>query len=588
MPGPFRKMLESILFPHVRSDIWEAAVKTNLHKLLFALVFATSFGAQEPPAAPDALSQADEAFREGKFDSALEKYHSALQESPKSVDGYAGLARTYLKMENVRLALEAANNALEIAPASPRAHATLGEVYFRQAKMVEAEKEFLAGVNNSHPDPRAFLGLSRLYTAYSLHGRARSMLERAHQLDPIDREIQRRWIHTLTLRDQIQWLSTYLAGPNNDDEFTNQSLETYLEVLKERTKRPRQTCRVVNKVMSTEADLKPMMLDANHFHGFGLEVKVNGHTSRLLLDTGASGLLINRKLAEKAGIQPIAETKFRGIGNQGDAGGYVGYADSIRIGQLEFQNCPVEVSNKRSVLDDDGLIGADVFSHYLVTLDFLFHKLKLEELPPRPGETPAPVTLASQQENEVEDESPSDSNQQKANNRQASSVPDPGTPAAAPGNPKPQSAAAAGPRDAYVAPEMKTYTKVFRFGHNLLIPTRVGDAPPKLFLIDTGATYNTISPDAAREVTKVRSDDRMIVKGISGTVKDVYSADKAMLQFSHYRQENQDLIAFDLSGVSKATGTEVSGILGFVTLKLFTLKIDYRDGLVDFVYTGPK
>jgi len=89
-------------------------------------------------------------------------------------------------------------------------------------------------------------------------------------------------------------------------------------------------------------------------------------------------------------------------------------------------------------------------------------------------------------------------------------------------------------------------------------------------------------------VTKVRSDDRMIVKGISGTVKDVYSADKAMLQFSHYRQENQDLIAFDLSGVSKATGTEVSGILGFTTLKLFTLKIDYRDGLVDFVYTGPK
>jgi hypothetical protein len=61
-----------------------------------------------------------------------------------------------------------------------------------------------------------------------------------------------------------------------------------------------------------------------------------------------------------------------------------------------------------------------------------------------------------------------------------------------------------------------------------------------------------------------------------------------MLQFSRYRQENQDLTAFDLSGVSKSTGTEVSGILGFITLKLFTLKIDYRDGLVDFVYTGPK
>jgi predicted aspartyl protease/Tfp pilus assembly protein PilF len=582
-------MLESTLFAHLRSDRWEASVKTNLYKLLFTLVFTTSFCAQNPPAAPsDVLLQADEAFRAGKFDTAVEKYQSVLQQSPASVDGYAGLARTYLKMEKVTLALETASKGVEVASDSPRVHAALGEVYFRQAKMTEAEKEFLAGVNNPHPDARAYLGLSRLYDAYSLHARARSTLERAHQLDPGDREIQRRWIRTLTLRDQIQWLSKYLAGPNNDDEFTNQSLQTYLEVLTERSNRPRHTCRLVSKVTSTEAALKPMMLDATHFHGFGLEVKVNGHASRLLVDTGASGLLINKKLPEKAGIQPIAESKIRGIGNKGDAAAYVGYADSIRVGELEFQNCLVEVSNKRSVLEDDGLIGADVFSHYLVTLDFLWHKLKLEELPQRPGDTRVAVTLASQEENEVEDESPSDGNQQKEKSGQAGPVPDPGAVAAKPENPRPQNVAAAGPRDAYVAPEMKAYTKVFRFGHQLLIPTRVGDAPPKLFLIDTGATLNTISPEAAREVTKVRGNDRMIVKGISGTVKNVYSADKAMLQFSRYRQENQDLTAFDLSGVSKSTGTEVSGILGFITLKLFTLKIDYRDGSVDFVYTGPK
>ena len=564
-------------------------MKTNLHRLLFTLVLTTSFGAQNPPAAPpDVLLQADEAFRAGQFNIALEKYQSSLQQTTNAVDGYTGLARTYLKMENVQLALENASKAVEVAPASPRAHAALGEVYFRQAKMVEAEKEFLAGVNNPHPDARALLGLSRLYDAYSLHAKARTMLERAHQLDSSDREIQRRWIRTLTLRDQIEWLSKYLAGPTNDDEITNQWLQTYLEVLRERSKRPHQTCRLVSKVTSTETELKPMMLDATHFHGFGLEVRVNGHGSRLLLDTGASGLLINKKLAEKAGIQPIAETKFRGIGNTGDTAGFVGYADSIKIGELEFRNCPVEVSNKRSVVEVDGLIGADVFSHYLVTLDFLMHKLKLEELPQRPGDTPAAVTLTSRQENEVEDESPSDRDQQKATNGQPSPLPGSGTVAVAPGNPKPPHAASSGPRDAYVAPEMKAYTKVFRFGHNLLIPTRVGDAPPKLFLIDSGATFNSISPDAAREVTKVRGDDRVIVKGISGTVKNVYSADKAMLQFSRYRQENQDLMAFDLSGVSKANGTEVSGILGFTTLKLFTLKIDYRDGLVDFVYTGPK
>lgn len=60
-------------------------------------------------------------------------------------------------------------------------------------------------------------------------------------------------------------------------------------------------------------------------------------------------------------------------------------------------------------------------------------------------------------------------------------------------------------------------------------------------------------------------------------------ADKAIITFSHFRQENQDLTAFDLSKISKDAGTEISGILGFTTLRMFEIKIDYRDGLVDFV-----
>jgi hypothetical protein len=59
-----------------------------------------------------------------------------------------------------------------------------------------------------------------------------------------------------------------------------------------------------------------------------------------------------------------------------------------------------------------------------------------------------------------------------------------------------------------------------------------------------------------------------------------------VLQFSHFKQENQDLLTIDMSSISKNTGTEVSGILGFTTLRLFTIKIDYRDGLVDFTYNG--
>ena len=76
----------------------------------------------------------------------------------------------------------------------------------------------------------------------------------------------------------------------------------------------------------------------------------------------------------------------------------------------------------------------------------------------------------------------------------------------------------------------------------------------------------------------------MIVEGLSGRVDKVYSANKAVLRFGRLKQENQDLTAFDITSISDGDGTEVSGFLGFVMLRLLDIKIDYRDALVDFNY----
>ena len=93
-----------------------------------------------------------------------------------------------------------------------------------------------------------------------------------------------------------------------------------------------------------------------------------------------------------------------------------------------------------------------------------------------------------------------------------------------------------------------------------------------------------MSLEAGRESTKVRNDPNMHVQGLSGSVAKVYSADKAVLQFGHLQQENQDVTTFDLSHLSDNAGTEISGVLGFDTLHLLEIRIDYRDGIVDFTY----
>lgn len=523
------------------------------------------------PASVDASTMLIEAlglYRSGKFDDAIAKYQSIIAQNPKSGDAYAGLSRCLLKQQKISEALDAAKKGIEAAPDSAPAHSALGDVLFRQGELHDADLQWVTAANAVKSDARAFLGKAELETAMSLYGKAKASLDRAFALDPSDPDIRRRWLSTLPRAEQIRELEQYLAHANDDDAKTHEWLERRLDLLKARQEQPNRSCRLVSNLQQTETKLERMLIDPTHMHGYGLRVDVNGQAARLLLDTGASGLLINRKMAERAGVKPLVQTKMEGIGDKGPMSGYVGYADSIKVGGLEFQNCLVEVSDKRSIVEDDGLIGADVFSNFLVTIDFPNEKLRLSELPKRPDEQqPKPMALAT---GDPDDPSsgPEDREAEQSTKSEAAKA-------------KPPVSA---PKDRYIAPEMQSYTPIFRFGHALLIPTKIGNTSPKLFLIDTGAFSNMISSSAAAEVTKVRGEDRIRVRGLSGEVKNLKSADKVMIQFGHFRQENDDLISFDLTPISRDTGTEVSGILGFAMLRMLSVKIDYRDGLVDFDY----
>jgi predicted aspartyl protease len=301
---------------------------------------------------------------------------------------------------------------------------------------------------------------------------------------------------------------------------------------------------MVSKISSTTTNLLELDDSPTRMRGYGLDVKFNGASAHLLLDTGAGGILIDHKLAEKAGIQHVVESSIRGIGDRGVVGSYIGHVDKIQIGEIEFEDCNVQVADQSSVIGNDGLIGAVEFSHFLVELDMPNRKLHLSELPPRPNEAPAETAL--------------DAGQERAQTPRFS--------------------------DRYIAPEMNSYTRVFRINHMLLIPTQLNNSESKLFLIDTGAFNNIVSPDAARDVTHVSDDPHMHVKGISGDVKNVYSGDELTLTFANLRQRNENIVALDMKNISDNAGAEISGALGFAMLRMLDMKIDYRDGLVSFAY----
>src|SRR5262249_15170505 len=154
-------------------------------------------------------------------------------------------------------------------------------------------------------------------------------------------------------------------------------------------------CHVMGGVKSADMKLEPLLRDSRHLRGVGLKVQLNGTGMKLLLDTGASGILVDKKIAERAGIKPIAASDIHGIGDKGPKGGYIGIADSIKIGDVEFQGCRVSVVAQRSVTEEDGLIGADVFSPFLVQIDLPDYKFHLSPLPAVPAPTADYMALQS-------------------------------------------------------------------------------------------------------------------------------------------------------------------------------------------------
>jgi tetratricopeptide (TPR) repeat protein len=512
------------------------------HKVDESLATAAPPIPKQSVSSPSLLDNAEQLYRTGKLDEAAQAYQAIIHAESRSALAYVGLVRVFLKQKKTAEAYAALAKALELAPAAEATRVAAGEVYFRQGKMPEAENEFATLVKQNTSQPRAYLGLSRIYRAASYYKHSKMMIDKAYALDAADPDIRKAWMSTLKLQERLKALQAYLASQTNDDADQRRALEAQLAVLQDEAGQPARPCRLATKVGAMETPLERLLHDSNHLRAYGLRVNLNGVSSKLELDTGASGILIDRKIAEKAEIKPVAQTDVKGIGDKGGASGYIGYADSIKIGDLEFRDCYVEVMDQRSVMGEDGLIGADVFSSFLVDIDFPHAKFRLSPLPPRPDE-PAPVAALES-----------------------------------------RSSASSGFHDRYVAPEMKSFSPIYRFGHQLLIPTLINNLPPKLFVIDTGAFANAINPAAAREVTKLSSDSRMSVKGLSGTVKDVFLANELTLQFANLRQKNLDIVAFDTTHVSDSVGAEVSGFLGFSMLGMLEIKIDYRDGLVDFVY----
>jgi len=542
----------------------ERVGSTAVVLLLFALPWSGCRG----QAAPDKVScavdntapnEADKALLDRRYQDAERLYGEMLAKSPGLDTAEAGVVRALVGEEKLADALALATKDNADRAKDPVLLDALGDVRFRRGEVDEAANAWNQAMRldrcyaYTHYEVYRFLSLSGMYAT------AQRQLDLAHTLWPANREIEQLWFHShakpQTAEQTLAWLKQRAGDPSLSDE-DKQGIQMAIKGLESREKGD---CEPVAAVTEAKLPMVPISEGAawspQDIYAAGLDLQINGKRRRLEIDTGASGLLLSRSAAKSLGLAPELEFKEGGIGDKGSAAAFVAHVDDIRIGPMEFRNCVVRVleENRDAMGDIDGLIGPDVFRDYLVTLDIPGREVRIGPLPARPGDAPGkPPSLVTSDSDDMEQ-----SDADRA-------------------------------RDRYIAPEMKDWDKVFRSGHFLIFPTWIGNAPVKLFVMDTGAAQTTITPAAAREVTHVSSDDDATVSGLSGQVKTVMAANAVTITFGGVRQQTLGMRSYDSRMFTEAAGAEISGLIGFPTLRELVISIDYRDNLVHVVYDPKK
>ncbi|MDE3187216.1 MAG: aspartyl protease family protein [Acidobacteriota bacterium] len=493
-------------------------------------------------------TEADEAFLAADFAKAEGFFKADLSKRPGDAELTAGLVHALLRQQKVQEAADTVKAALAAAPQSASLLTLRGEVELRQGDLWLVQPTVVSAYKLDACNPRTHFLFARLEQADSHYATARQQILLAHQLDPQDAEIRWAWIQTLPVQQRITETEAYLSAPTGDDQATLAQIRADLDRLKARANEPGGACQLVSKQAGVELDFIKLMFNMQHMRALGLEVGLNGNPTRMDFSTSQSGLTVYRAAADRAGLKRVSEPVSGAY--PGAKPRYTAHADSIKIDGLEFKDCTVNVIDGGSPFEDgDGMIGLDVFTDFLVTVDFPMRKLLLEPLPARPGDAAMPAySLLTG------------------------------------GGDDSMMAGVHTPRDRYVDASMKDYTQVYRFGSDLVLPTMLNDKLIKLFIMDTGIQATNISPDAARAVAKVHFMDRPKYGPAAGGPDKLLVADEINYSFAHFSQKLNGVVAFDTSMATRVAGTEISGFIGANTLQLLTIHIDYRDGLVKMDY----
>jgi tetratricopeptide (TPR) repeat protein len=478
------------------------------------------------------LAEGQKELFAARYENATRLYSKVVAEDPANGDAWCDLVEAELAAHHTREAYAAAAEALNKAPQSAGARTAAALAAFRRGDLPTAEHLYHLVLKTDGDYAPALTGLARVYSTVSMFKTARGLRLHAYHVTPDDPSLMETYASTLKGEAHTAML---VAALRKVDPASEEAHALAAHIANDKIAGGRQPGRLVSPYEPARLKLYRILDGPGRRLGVGLSVRLNGRaTANLLLDSGASGIAISPKLAEKAGLEVASPETFetRGIGDRKAQATIAYMARELRAGEVAFADYPITAFQSARSADYDGLIGPDVFRRFIIKIDFPQLAISLE---PRPNgnvdETEGPVDFK-------------------------------GTPA--PG-----------------------FYRVFRFGDHLAVPAFINGGRSALFLVDSGSSSNVIDTETAKEFTRVDGDSFTVVKGIQGKVNETSRANKISLVFAGFRQDNPDLVAISLEKMSDSMGVGFGGILGMPVLGQLAVTIDYREGTLRLEYKKP-
>jgi hypothetical protein len=262
----------------------------------------------------------------------------------------------------------AADVGIVVPPAGSVSEAA-GQAQFRRGDFEEAARTFAAAVEVNGENARAWWGLGRVAEVQFQREKARDLFGHAYRIDPRDPEIVLSYLGGVTDVDaRAVLLRNVMAVSRNTDPKRAEQADAQLEIDRRLGGKP--AARLASEYTAYRVPLAGFRPVGATQDGLIVIVRVKGGKPlRLVLDTGARGILIDGRAAKNLGLEPVVASRLTGFGESEGGDSQLSLARSLSIGDLRFEDCLVEVSARSITPGADGILGVGIFEAFRLRVD---------------------------------------------------------------------------------------------------------------------------------------------------------------------------------------------------------------------------